>query len=89
MVWHLMISNKEIKNIMQILITLEGSIFLLRGTYELSKEEVKKQKGGILSMVLGALGSDLLVNLFFGKIILPAGEGVVRAAENFEYRLIL
>ena len=89
MVWHLMISNKEIKNIMQILISLEDSIFLLRGTYELSKEEVKKQKGGILSMVLGALGSGLLVNLFFGKIILPTGEGVVRAAENFEYRLIL
>ena len=35
----------------------------------------KKQKGGLLSMLLGTLGANLLGNLLTGKAILEAGSG--------------
>ena len=46
------------------------------------QNEVKKQKGGFLSMLLGTLGASLLVNHLTGKGIHRAGEGIVRAGEG-------
>ena len=53
------------------------------------QNEVKEQKGGFLSMLLGALGATLLGNLLAGngknkkgKEINKAAEGVVRAGEG-------
>ena len=43
------------------------------------QNEIKKQKGGFLSMSWGTLGARLLGNLLTGKGINRAGEGIVRA----------
>ena len=48
---------------------------------ETLKNEGKEQKGGFLGMLLGTLGDSLLGNLLRGRM--RAGEGSVRAGENF------
>ena len=75
----LIISNNEIENIIEIVKSLEDSGLLLKGVTETVQNEVKEQKGGFLSMLLGTLGASLLGNLFTGKGIYRAGEGIVRA----------
>ena len=42
----------------------------------------KKQKGGLLGMLLGTLGASLLGSLLTGKGTIRAGEGTIRAGEN-------
>ena len=59
---------------------LEDSGLLLKGVTETVQNEVKEQKGGFLSMLLGTLGASLLGNILAGKGINRAGEGVVRAS---------
>ena len=41
------------------------------------QNEVKEQKGGFLSMLLGTLGASLLGNNLAGKRVNRAGEGIV------------
>ena len=43
------------------------------------QNEVKEQKGGLLSMLLGTLGESLLGKLLTGKGINRVGEEVLRA----------
>ena len=76
----LIISNDEINDIIKIVKFLEDSGLLLKGVTETVQNEVKKQKGGFLSMLLGTLGASLLGNILAGKGINRAGEGVVRAS---------
>ena len=75
----LIISNDEIHNIIKIVKSLEDSGLLL--VTETVQNEVKEQKGGFLSMLLGTLGANFLGNLLTGKGIYRAGKGkgVVRA----------
>ena len=65
--WHntttLIISNNEIHDIIKIVKSLEDSGLLLKGVTETVQNEVKEQKGGFLSMLLGTLGASLLGNL--------------------------
>ena len=42
----------------------------------------KKQKGGLLSMLVGTLGASLLGNLLTRKGTVRAGEGIARASYN-------
>ena len=53
----LIISNNEIEDIIKIVKSLEYSGLLLKGVTETVQNEVKKQKGGFLSMLLGILGA--------------------------------
>ena len=46
------------------------------------QNEIKEQKGGFLSMLLGTLGASLLGNLLSGKGINKKGEGINRAGEG-------
>ena len=46
------------------------------------QNEVKEQKGGFLSMLLGTLGASLLGNLLTGKGINKKGKGINRAGEG-------
>ena len=62
----LTISNDEIEDIIKIVISLEDSGLLLKGVTETVQNEVKEQKGGFLSMLLGTLGASLLGNLLTG-----------------------
>ena len=69
---------------MKIVKSLEDSGLLLKDVTETIQNEVKKQKGGFLSMLLGTLGASLLGNLFTGKGINRAvkGRGINRAGEG-------
>ena len=71
----LIISNHEINDIIKIVKSLEDSGLLLKEVTETVQNEVKEQKGGFLSMLLGTLGASLLGNLLTGKEIYRAGKG--------------
>ena len=75
----LIISNDEMGDIIKIVKSLEDSGLLLKGVTEKVQNEVKEQKGGFLSMLLGTLGASLLGNISAVKGINRAGEGVIRA----------
>ena len=79
------------KDLIIIVKSLEDSGLLLKGVPESVQNEVKEQKVGFLSMLLGTLGASLLGNLLTGKGIHRegkwkgihrAGEGIVRAGEG-------
>ena len=62
------ISNDEIKDIIKIVKSLEDSGLLLKGVTKTDQNEVKEQKGGFLSMLLGTLGASLLGNLLTCRV---------------------
>ena len=80
----LVISNKDMEDLIKILKSLEDSGLLLKGVTESVQNEIKEQKGGFLSMLLGTLGASLLGNLLTGKGIHRArkGKGIHRAGEG-------
>ena len=77
-------SNDEMEDIIKVVKSLEDSGFLLKLDTETVQNEVKEQKGGYLSMLLGTLGASLLGIILVGKGINRAGEGVVRAGYGNE-----
>ena len=77
----LIISNKDIDDLIRIVKSLEDSGLLLKGVTESVQNEVKEQKGGFISMLLETLGASLLGHLLTGKGIHRAGKGIVRAGE--------
>ena len=77
------------EDLTKIVKSLEDSGLLLKGLTESVQNEVKEQKRGSLSMLLGTLGESLLENLLTGKGVNKkdkgihrAGEGIVRAGEG-------
>ena len=66
-------------DIIKIVKSLEDSDLLLKGVTGTVQNEVKEQKGGFLSMLLGTLGARFLGNILAGKGINRAREGTVRA----------
>ena len=80
----LMISNDEIGDIIETVKSLEDSGLLLEEVTKTDQNEIKEQKGGFLSMLLGTLGASLLGNLLTGKGIYRAGKGkgINRAGEG-------
>ena len=77
----LIISNKDMEDLIKIVKSLEDSGLLLEGFTESVQSEVEEQKGGFLSTLLGTLGASLLGDLLIGKGIYRAGKGkgIVRA----------
>ena len=87
----LIISNKDMDHLIKIVKSYEDSGILSKGVTESVENEVKGQKGGFLSMLLGTLGASLLGNLLTGKGIHRTGKGkgihrteerIVRAGEG-------
>ena len=78
------ISNDEIGDIIKTVKDLEDSGLLLKGVAETVQNEVKEQKGGFISMLLGTLGASLLGNLLTGKgaIAKSQGQGIYRAGKG-------
>ena len=70
------------QDIIKIIKELENSDILLKGVSKTIENEIKEQRGGFLSMLLGTLGASLLGNLLTGKGIMRAGDGIVRAGEG-------
>ena len=79
----LTISNNDVQDLLNIVKSLEDSGILLNRITETVKNEVKEQKGGFLSMLLGTLGAsllgDLLTKNLSGRGVIRAGEGTIKA----------
>ena len=78
----LIISNKDMDDLIQIVKSLEDSGLLLKEITESVQNEIKEQKGGFLSMLLGTLVASLLGNLLTGKGVNRKGKGIHRAGEG-------
>ena len=78
----LIISNKEMNDIMEIVRALDDSNILLKEVTKTIKNEAKEQKGRFLSMLLGTLGASLLGNILTGKGIVRAGSGNKKRKRN-------
>ena len=78
----LIISNKEMEYIIQIVKSLEDSGLLTKGVIETIKNEAKEQKREFLGMLLGTLGPSLVGNLLTGKGTIRAGAGTIIVGEN-------
>ena len=79
----LIISNKQMEDIMKIVKPSEKSGLLLKWTSETIKNEVRKQKGVFLSMALWTIAASILENTLTGKRVIKAGESTIRVAEDF------
>ena len=75
----LIIEEEDMQDIIKIIKELENSDILLKGVSKTIENEIKEQRGGFLSMLLGTLGASLLGNLLTGKGIMRAEDGIVRA----------
>ena len=79
----LIISNNDMQDLLKIVKSLEDSGILFNGITETVKNEIKEQKGGFLSMLLGTLGASLLGDLLTKNLlcrsVIRAGEGTIRA----------
>ena len=71
----LIISNKEINDILKIVQAIEDSNILQKRFTKTIKDEIKELKEGFLSMLLGTLEGILLGNLLSEKRIVRAGSG--------------
>ena len=63
----LIISNNEMEDIIKIVKSLKDSGLLLKGVNETIQNEIKEEKGGFLSILLGTLGTSLLGIILAGK----------------------
>ena len=63
------------------------SDLLIKAVTKTLKDEAKEQNDGFLGMLLGTLGATLLGNLLTskrkGKGTITAGEGTIRAGQDF------
>ena len=75
----LITSNDDMPDLLKIVISSENSGILLNGITETVKKEVKEQKGGFLSILLGTLGPSLLGDLLTKHL---SGKGVIRPEEG-------
>ena len=71
----LIISNKEINDIMKLVKSPEEHALLIEEVSETIKNEAKEQKGGVIGKSLG--------NLVTGKGTIKNGEGTIRAGQDF------
>ena len=78
----LIISNKDMEDLIRIVKSLQDSKLLLKGVTESVQNDVKEQQGGFLSMLLGTLGTSLLGSLWTGKGVNKKGKGIQRAGEG-------
>ena len=80
----LIISNKQMNDIMKIIKSPKESGLLIKGVSETIKNEAKEQNRVVLSMLLVTLGAGLLGNLLAGKwaIATRQGRGTIRAGED-------
>ena len=72
------------EDIIKIVKSLEDFVLLLKGVTETVQNEVKEQKRGFLSMLLGTLGASLFGDLLTGRGVNTAGKGrgIHRAGEE-------
>ena len=79
----LIISNEEMNDTMKIVRSLEESGLLIKGVSKTIKNEVNKQKGGFLRILLGTLGASLSGNLLTGKNTNRESKDKIKAGQEF------
>ena len=70
------------EDLIKIVKSLEDSGLLLKGVTESVQNEVKEQKSGFLSTLLGTLGASLLGSSLAGKGVNEKHKGIHRAGEG-------
>ena len=78
----LIISNKEIKNNMKTVKSLEESGLLIKVVSETIENEIKKQKGQFFGMLFGTLDASLLGNMLAGTGVIKTCEGTSRPGQD-------
>ena len=79
----LIISDEELDDILKIVKSLGEPGLLIKGVSQTIKNEAKEQKRGFMGMLLDTLGANLLGNLLTGKATIRAGEGTIKAGQDF------
>ena len=74
-----MISNKQMNDIMKIVKPFQESGLLIKKS-QIMQKEIKEQKGGFLSKLLGTLGPSLLQILLTDKDTIKAVECKIRVS---------
>ena len=74
-----MISNKQMNDIMKIVKPFQESGLLIKKS-QIMQKEIKEQKGGFLSKLLGTLGPSLLQILLTDKDTIKAVEFKIRVS---------
>ena len=69
-------------DIMKIVTSLEESSLMIKAVSEIIKNKAKKQKSGLLGMILGPLGASFLGNMLAGKGVITASEGVIARSQG-------
>ena len=77
--------NNELNDLMKIIKILEDHNILLKGITKTAQNEVKSQRGGFLSMLMGTLGASLLGDILSRGLL---GKGIVRAGEGIKKSLM-
>ena len=77
----ILISNKEMNDIMKIVMSHEEYGLLIKGVRETNKNEGKEQKRGFLAMLLDTSGASLLGNLFTDEGLNTACKGTIRTGQ--------
>ena len=78
----LIISNKEMKDIMKIVKSLEESGLLIESISETITNEVKEEKSAFIPMLLGILAASLLPSELIGRGVIRAGKGTIIRFNN-------
>ena len=78
----LIISNKEMDDIMKIVKSLEESNFLLKSVSETPKNKAQEQKCLFLGMLFGTLTASILESALAGKAVVQAAEKAIRAGQD-------
>ena len=78
----LIISNKEIDDIMKIVLALGDSNILMKGITKAIKNEKTEQKRRFLEMSISTLGASMLANILTGKEILKDSYGIKKRKER-------
>ena len=74
-----MISNKQMNDIMKIVKPFQESGLLIKKS-QIMQKEIKEQKGGFLSKLLGTLGPSLLQILLTDKDTIKAVQCKIRVS---------
>ena len=73
----------DIKDLNKIITALEEHDILLKEAGQIMKNQIKKQNGGMLSMLFGTLGASLLSDLLSKEL---TGKGLYRTGGKGMYR---
>ena len=79
----LIISNKEMKDIMKIVKSFKDSSLLIKIFTQTIENVTKEQRDGFIDRLLGTVGASLPGNKVVGKGVIRASDGVRTVGEDF------